>query len=290
MDHVKNRTTFTLAGRPLPEDAPLLNRGLWFGEGVFETLRCYDGCPFRWEAHYRRLRESAHSFAISCPTAEAFLEAILTALSSAGLRDARVRVSLFAAGDLAPREARRGYDLVVQVAPADAEPRPPLSLGFVSVRRSPAHVLTPRVKTSAVWPLMEARGQAALKRCDEALILSERGYVAEAPSANVFIAGGGRLRTPHLSCGVLKGVTRDLVLELAAACGIPAEETYLTPYDLYVADEVFLCNSTQEIQPAASVEGRKLPLSVPGPITKTLQQALKESIAREVSRWHQEVS
>lgn len=288
MEYVTNQTTYTLAGRPLPEDAPLLNRGLWFGEGVFETLRCYDGCPFRWEAHYRRLSESARSLALPAPTAGEFLESVLTALSRAGLRDARVRVSLFSTGDLTPREARRGYDLVVQVQPAETEPRPPISLGVVSVRRSPACVLSPRVKTSAVWPLMEARGQAARKHCDEALILSEQGYVAEAPSANVFLVEGGRLRTPHLSCGLLKGVTRDLVLELSAAYVSPVEETYLTPYDLYVADEVFLCNSTQEIQPVASVDGRQLPRPVPGPVTKKLQQALKESIAREVSRWRQE--
>ncbi len=146
-----------------------------------------------------------------------------------------------------------------------------LRLKTAGVRKVPPEVFEPRVKSLNYLNNVLARLEAIEAGYDEAILLDLRGFVAEAPGENVFLAKDGVLKTPR-AFQVLDGITRRTVLELAAAAGIPAQETDLTLYDLYTADEAFLTSSFSRVHPVAEVDGRRLPC--PGPLTARLRAEL----------------
>jgi branched-chain amino acid aminotransferase len=130
-----------------------------------------------------------------------------------------------------------------------------------------------------VWTLQGAQQRGF----DEALLLNERGEIAECTAANIFCARGGRVLTPPLSSGCLEGVTRGILLEIAPATGIPMEEKTLRPADLYAADEVFITSTNRSLLGVSEVEGHKF-AGAPGPITQRLEQAFANHMLDYVSR------
>jgi branched-subunit amino acid aminotransferase/4-amino-4-deoxychorismate lyase len=129
---------------------------------------------------------------------------------------------------------------------------------------------------------MLARQEARVAGVDEAICLNEEGFLAEASTSNVFLVGEGVLKTPGLTSGILPGVTREAVLELAGGLGIATVEDDITLDELLQADEVFITNSVMEVMPLTEVNGKPIGSGVPGKITRRLMRGYKEMVRGEV--------
>ena len=152
-----------------------------------------------------------------------------------------------------------------------------LDLVTVSLRRPPADVLDPRVKSLNYLNNALAKLEARQRGADEALILNLAGQIAEASVANVFVVRGGELRTPPATDGALEGITRQTVFELAGTLGIAAREQTLGRFDLFAAEEVFLTGTGAGIVPVRSLDGRAIGSGRPGPICAKLRAAYADA-------------
>ncbi|HKV50944.1 MAG TPA: aminotransferase class IV [Gemmatimonadaceae bacterium] len=263
-----------------------LDRGFTLADGLFETMRAYHGSVFRLDAHLRRL--AAGAAVLGIPVAADVPHTVSVAagvLRGLGWADAALRLTVtrgIGPRGLAPPVPAQPT-VVLTVTPL--APREPLSARSVRVSTAPARrnefAATAGVKTLAyvesVVALAYARGAGA----DDALFLDTAGHVCEATASNVFVVAGSTLHTPPRECGVLPGITRTAVLELAATIGLVACEDVLTPRDLADADEAFLTSSIRELAPIARVDDAQLPNGVPGPVTRRLAQAFAELVERE---------
>ncbi len=262
---------------------PVLDHGLLYGDGIFEGLRVVGRAVFRLEDHLARLRAGARAIELEIPggldgvrdivleTAraydrdEAYLRLIVTRGEGALGVDPTTcpEPRLLCIADrlriYGTRELSRGIDLVTS-----------------SWRRPPADVLDPRVKSLNYLNSALAKLEARRRGADEALLLNTAGAVAEASVANVFVYRNGELRTPRTSDGILEGITRATVLELAGTLGIPAAERTLGRFDLFSADEVFLTGTGAGIVPVRSLDGQTLGEGVPGPICTKIRAAFDD--------------
>jgi branched-subunit amino acid aminotransferase/4-amino-4-deoxychorismate lyase len=260
------------------------DRGFLFGEGVFETIRVARGRPWRLERHLARLAGGARALGFAPP--EGAAEAAAALLARFGPRDGALKV-IVTAGDppaLAPA-------LILTVAP----PRPlpegaresGVAAGIAAARHDPESPLSAR-KTLAYLERRLARRAAEAAGHYEAIFLDARGRVAEGAATNVFWAAGGALRTPALSLGILPGIARGAVLEIAAAIGVRAEEGAFFLEDLLASDEAFLTNALAGVLPLREVGGRPIGAGVglsarpaPGPLTRGFAARLEKLVAME---------
>lgn len=255
------------------------DHGLLVGDGVFETLRVYDGVPFAWTRHHQRLARSADGLGLTVPASDELRGAVDAVLSANHLTDARLRVTV--TGGPAPPGSERadGPPTVIVIA---APPTPfPLTVDVVTVpwtRNERGAVAG--LKTTSYAENVRALAYARDRGAGEAILLNTRGELCEATGSNLFVVGDGVVRTPPGSAGCLLGVTRALVLELCADRGIPAEEAALAPASLVEADEAFLTSSTREVQAIARADERALP-AAPGPTTEKIAGLFTELITRE---------
>jgi len=150
-----------------------------------------------------------------------------------------------------------------------------------STRQSRHEILSPKVKSLNYLNNILAKMEGEMSAADEVIMLNTEGYVTECTADNIFIVKDGELLTPASHAGLLEGVTRDVVLELAGEMEIPAHEALLAPHDLYVADEVFLTGTGAEMIAVVEIEGRVIGDGKPGPITRRLLSAFRELVARE---------
>jgi len=255
---------------------------------VFEGIRVYGGRVFKLDEHVRRLYESAKSILLEIPIPpEEMKRLILEAVRRNGLQDAYVRpIVTRGRGDLGidPRKCGRPTVVVIvdqiQLYPERAY-REGLRMITATHRKSPSDSLNPRIKSLNYLNQILARLEANLAGADEALMLNHEGYVCECSADNVFVVRSGEVWTPPAHLGILRGVTRDAVLDIARDLGIPAFERTFTLHDVYTADEVFLTGTGAEIGPVVWVDGRVIGSGKPGPVTLRLLQAYRELTARE---------
>jgi branched-chain amino acid aminotransferase len=180
-------------------------------------------------------------------------------------------------------ERIQGPTLVIAVKPYDAPPeshyREGIAVAVASVRRNSPRALDPAIKSCNLLNNILAIREAHAGHASEALLLNERDELAEGASSNVFMARGGRVFTPPLDAGILPGITREVVLELAPTIGVEAQEKTLSVADLLEADEAFITSSTREIVGIRTVDGRALGRA-PGPLTARLLAAFREYAPR----------
>ncbi|MDR5676805.1 MAG: branched-chain-amino-acid transaminase [Armatimonadota bacterium] len=278
-------------GRFVPKEeasVSVYDHGFLYGDGVFEGIRVYGGRVFKLDEHVRRLYESAKSILLEIPIPpEEMKRLILEAVRRNGLQDAYVRpIVTRGRGDLGidPRKCGRPTVVVIvdqiQLYPERAY-REGLRMITATHRKSPSDSLNPRIKSLNYLNQILARLEANLAGADEALMLNHEGYVCECSADNVFVVRSGEVWTPPAHLGILRGVTRDAVLEIARDLGIPAFERTFTLHDVYTADEVFLTGTGAEIGPVVWVDGRVIGSGKPGPLTLRLLQAYRELTARE---------
>ncbi len=253
-----------------------LDHGVTVGDGVFETLRAYAGVPFAWTRHMARLARSAHALGLPGPDADALRAATDDVLGVNGLADARVRVTL--TGGPAPLGSERGdVSPTRMVLASPFAPWPPTARVALAPWTRNEHGALVGLKTTSYAENVRALADAHARGADEALLANTRGELCEGTGSNVFVVRDGVLLTPPLDAGCLAGITRALVLDLAARLGIEARETPLAADAVGAADEAFLTSSTREVHAIADIDGRAIP--APGPVTTRLAAAYTDLVA-----------
>lgn len=262
------------------------DRGLLYGYGLFETMRSYGGRVFRLDRHLSRLARSAGMLGIGAGLDTAELgRAMYDTLSANQLSDARIRLTVTAGeGERSLSLPASGSLTVIIVAEELVLPPPQAYEGGIraaivgAARNSKSPVSA--VKSLGYLESLLARSQAAAAGAEEAVMLNERGLVAECSTSNIFIVASGRLLTPSVESGILPGITREVVLELAPGLGIEASECDVAVADLLGADEAFITNSVVEILPLVEVDKRPIGRGKPGAITARLSGAYRELTGR----------
>lgn len=254
-----------------------LDQGFLFGASVYETLRTYDGAPFLLRRHLRRLRESAEALDIRFELSdEGLSKRVYETLEAASNDESSIRIVVSAgvgAVDYRVGSARVPT-IVVIVRPLPSYPeslyREGASAAFVDIMRAAPGNLDPRVKSSSLVNNLKALRKAQEKDAYEALMKNPKGEVCEGSMSNVFAVTNGIVRTPPLSAGILEGITRELLIEIAKEAGIDLREETLLPGDLMDADEVFITASARQVVPIVRIDDRTIGQGIPGPVTKRL--------------------
>lgn len=270
-------------GELVPADqakVSVFDHGLLYGDGVFEGIRAYRGRIFRLEAHLKRLRRSAHCIRLIIPyTDEQLTEAICETLRQNQLEDAYMRmVATRGIGDLGldPRNCRRPSVFII-AGEISLHPHEYYEKGLeaitVTTRRNARTAIDPAIKSLNYLNNVLAKIEVINAGVEEAIMLSQEGFVAEATAENIFIVRDGKLITPPIYAGVLEGITRAVVIELAREMDLPAGEQLFTRHELFTAEECFLTGTGAEIIPVVQVDGRAIGDGRPGPITRRLHEA-----------------
>ncbi len=263
------------------------DHGLLYGDGVFEGIRSYSGRVFRLEQHVVRLFDSAHSIHLKIPISrEAMAQAILDTLAANKLTDAYIRVIVTRGAGSLGLDPRKTTDPQVIVITDAISLYPPelyehgLKIITAGTMRNHPSALNPRIKSLNYLNNIMAKVEGTNAGCLEALMLNHKGEVAECTGDNIFIVRSGAIHTPPIDAGILEGITRDAVIELARGAGIAVHERTMDRHDIYTADECFLTGTAAEVIPVVECDGRAIGIGKPGPVTKDLLQRF-HSLVRE---------
>jgi branched-chain amino acid aminotransferase len=275
-----------LDGRFVKEEEAVVSvfdHGVLYGDGVFEGIRAYHGRVFKLKEHIDRLYESAHVIQLNIGlTKEEMTEVVIETCRRNNLDNAYIRLVVTRGkGDLGldPRKCPKASVFCIasgiQLYPEKLYQKG-MSIVTVPTRRNNPEAINPRVKSLNYLNNIMAKMEAILSGVPEALLLNNEGYVTEATGDNVFIVKNGVLITPPPFVGLLEGITRNTVMELAREKGIDVQEKLFNRLDVYVADECFLTGTAAELIPVVSVDGRQIGNGQPGPMTNDLIKAYRE--------------
>jgi branched-chain amino acid aminotransferase len=248
--------------------------------GCFETMRAYRGRIFRLEDHLDRLYASAKFLGTRIDPDRGRLRGLLTgALRRSALKEAVVRIAL-----MPQREGPAAPSIVVQPAavPPASLYRRGLRVAVVPARKFSVASITPQAKYSARLGSVLAVMEGQLRGADEALFMEAMVSVTESTASNFGIVSEGAILTPPCWLGLLAGITRDVLLELAAALRLPIRERPLTRHELYNADEAFMTSTLKELMPVTRIDGRLIGDGRPGPVTRRLHRAFRALVRREI--------
>lgn len=272
-------------------NAPLSpwDRGILFGQGIFETLRSWSGVPFLVEEHEKRLLRSAQALDLPAPTWKPYhsLRSLLhTLVRKNRLPEAYLRVMLTAGrSDSSAEHSATVCILVRSLHPYDDKLYTHgANVIISSIRRNLTCPLAAH-KTLNYWSNLIARRAATEQNAIEAFLLDTRGYLAEGSCTNLFFVQGGRLCTPSLKTNILPGITRAHVMHLAGAADIDIRQGLYHPESLLSAEEAFLTNALMGILPIGRVNGRRIGRAAPGPVTKLLMKRYADSVHEHVRRF-----
>ncbi len=268
---------------------PAGDRGLLFGDGIFETMRAYGGKPFRMDRHLERLKAGCRELRIARVPSDAELAGAIEELYRLNVvsGDAYIRITLTGGSFDGNRSLERSGapNVYIVVKPLEGYPQEYYERGMriiVSAVRSNEGSPLSRIKSTNYLDNLIAKQEARDRGADDALMLNCGGYLAEGASSNLFLVWRGKLATPGVECGLLPGVTRETVMELCEEYGLICETAFLSLDDLLGADEAFFTVSTGEIVPIAEVEGTPIGLKCPGSITLRLSAAYHGLVKREL--------
>jgi len=264
------------------------DHGLLYGDGVFEGIRAYSGRVFRLTKHVERLYESARSIHLQIPISpEEMAKAIVDTIAVNQLTDAYVRVVITrGAGSLGldPRKTTDPQIIVIADAislyPAELYEHG-LKIITAGTQRNHPAALNPRIKSLNYLNNILAKIEGTNAGCLEALMLNHKGEVAECTGDNIFIVRRGLLETPGIDAGILEGITRDAVIELARQAGIDVVERSMDRHDIYTADECFLTGTAAEVIPVVECDGRPIGSGKPGPVTLDLLRRFHTLVREE---------
>ena len=270
----------SMNGRLVPEaeaTVSVFDHGLLYGDGVFEGMRAYGGRVFRMQEHLDRLWHSARAIALEIPTTKAALaKAVDETVAANGLPDGYIRLVVTRGSGTLGLDPNRTRDpqVIVIVDTIALYPREHYERGLrivtAATQRSHPAALSPRIKSLNYLNNIMAKLEGLQAGCVEALMLNHKGEVAECTADNVFAVRKGVVLTPPPDAGILEGITRGAVMDLAHSASIPCREATLTRHDLYTAEEVFITGTAAEVVPVVEIDGRKIGDGVPGPVTKRL--------------------
>ena len=267
----------------------VFDHGLLYGDGVFEGIRCYNGRIFKFSEHIDRLYNSARAITMEIPMSkDALKEAARTTLEANNLKDSYIRLVVTrGVGKLGldPFNCSGSQVIIItdliQLYPKELYEKG-LDAVIVSTIRNHYEALNPKIKSLNYLNNILAKIECLNAGAAEGVMLNKDGYVAECTGDNIFIVKGNEIFTPPAYAGILVGITRNVVIELANESGIKVREEQLTRDDLYVADECFLTGTAAGIIPVAKIDRRKISSGKPGEITLSLLKKYDE-LAKQCS-------
>jgi len=266
----------------------VFDHGFLYGEGVYETLRTYNGSPFLFDRHMRRLRNSAGMLTLGVPMSDAQIdERFRETVAAAGLggstgKEAYIRILVTRGiGELTYDPAACPTPSVVVIVKPNVDPPKEafergVKVCLVGIVRNHPDTVNPMIKSNNLLNNALAMQEAFRRGGFEGVMRNFRGELAECTQSNLFIVKNGAALTPPIDAGLLPGITREFLFEVGAALGLPVREQVLTDRDLFEADEAFLTSTTRELVPIVTVDDRSIGSGVPGPITRQLLDGFRQ--------------
>lgn len=262
---------------------PVYDHGFLFGEGVYEVFRTYNGVPFLFDAHMKRLRQSAAFLHLDVPFDDASLLKWIdeTKAVAGDMREAYVRILLTrGVGETTyDVKATPTPSLVIIVKPVDEPParviENGINIALVSIVRNHPGSVNPIIKSNNLLNNALAQQEAHRKAGEEALMCNYRGEISECSQSNFFMVRDGVVLTPKSSAGLLEGITRAFLFEVGKDAGIEVREEVLFPRDLATADEAFITSTTRELSPVTSIDGKPVGDGKVGPITRRMLEGYR---------------
>ena len=264
------------------------DHGFLYGDGVFEGIRSYNGKVFKLSDHVDRLFESAQAIWLEIPmTRPEVCKAIEDTVAKSGIKDSYIRAVVSrGAGALGldPKKTSNPQVIIIvdtiSIYPKEMYEKGMDIVTASSMRNHPA-ALNPRIKSLNYLNNIMAKIEGSLAGCVEALMLNHKGEVAECTGDNIFVVKNKVVSTPPPDAGILDGITRRLVIDMARAAGYEMNEISMTRHDVYTADEVFLTGTAAELIPVVKVDARVIGSGQPGPVFLDLRSKFKKMIASQ---------
>lgn len=256
-----------------------------YGDGLFEGIRFYERKIFKFDEHLQRLYHGCDylGFEMSIGLKE-LREIVLETCRQADLPDGYIRLNVTRGTGLGldPKNMDRTPNVMVMVSTLALYPPEKYEVGLTCnlspIRVIPADSLDPRVKCIGRYASNILAKQIANRQgAGDGLMLNHEGFIAEGTGNNVFFVKDRVIRTPHPSCGILQGITRDAVIELARSNGYQVEETRLTVFDVYASDEAFFTGTATEVIPFVALDGTKIGCGTPGDVTRHMMALFHEA-------------
>jgi branched-chain amino acid aminotransferase len=270
--------------------------GLHYGTGVFEGIRCYDTergpAVFRLNEHLIRLENSAKLLYMELPySLDELRTACFDSIAAAGLRECYLRpIAFYGYGELGVHSGDNPVDVVVMCFPwgaylGEEGQKQGVRAMISSWRRVGPNTIPHAAKATGVYlNSMLATHEARRAGYEEAIMLTDNGFIADGPGETIFVVKGGTIFTPDLSASILPGITRDTIIQIGQDLGYPVVEKSLIRTDLYTADEVFMAGTAAEVTPVRSIDDHEVGV---GPITFELQSAYRDTVTGRSERWSQ---
>lgn len=268
----------------------VFDHGFLYGDGIYETLRVYNGVVFMIDEHIERLQRSASMISLKIPlTTEMIKRAIYRTIRANRLIEAVVRISISrgrgAIGldpELCPEPT-----FVIMAYPFKGHPKVNYQRGvkiaIVKTRRNFKGAIDPRIKSLNFLNNILAKIEAKRIGAYEAIMLNYRGYIAEGTISNIFFVRDGILCTPAVDVGILNGITRRLIIEIARKKGVEVNEGRFRPDNIYTADEIFISSTTMELMPVTRVDKIRIGTKA-GIITKSIHQVYKRKVEEYIKK------
>jgi branched-chain amino acid aminotransferase len=260
------------------------DHGLLYGDGVFEGIRVYHGKVFRHKEHIDRLYDSARAIWLEIPMSrEQMIRAVEETVKANDKQNGYIRLIVTRGPGtlgLDPRKCEPQVIIIVDdisLYPQELYENGLEIITAATIRNHPA-ALNPRIKSLNYLNNILAKMEAIRGGCLEALMLNHKGEVAECTGDNVFVIKHGEMRTTPPDAGILEGVTRNAVMEMAQKAGIAVREMVMTRHDIFTADELFLTGTAAEIIPVVKCDGRAIGNGKPGPVTKRLRELFVQMV------------
>lgn len=266
----------------------VFDHGLLYGDGIFEGIRFYEGRVFKLKEHIQRLFISAKAILLEIEmTHDEMEEAVCETIRKNGLTDGYVRLLVTrGVGTLGLSPFACDKSTVIIIADSislypDEKYKEGLKLITCSTRRTAPAALSPSVKSLNYLNNVMAKVEAIFADAEEGLMLNEQGFVAECTGDNIFVVRDGKIKTPPSSAGALPGITREVIFQIAENLEVGIEESQMTRYDIYAADECFLTGTAAEVIAAVSLDRRLIGNGKPGPITEKFIESFRNIVGQE---------
>lgn len=265
----------------------VLDHGFLFGDSVYEVICTRNNIPCFAEEHLQRLRKSAEGIFLKIPWSDQrFSDEIRRTLEAAGNENSYIRVVVTRGEgeiDINPSSCELP-NILIYVIPAKEYPeenyKNGINIALVSIKRNPKDALNPGIKTGNYLNNILAIIEANKLNAEDALMLNGLGYLTECTTSNFFFVQEGRVRTPSTDCGILSGITREILIRLARENGILVEEGYWRPQDLEKAEEAFITGTLKRVMPVTHLDGKAVGDGKPGLITQKLMRLYESVLAK----------